>query len=97
MMCEPTTDHGEILAWAERHNAVPAEVHIRKFDGEPTVLRFLFGKARGGSSDIHPIGWEDFFVRFDLMGLALAYNDTPDFQLLQIDGKSPYHRSVDPF
>jgi len=50
----------------------------------------------GGTPDIRPIVWGNFFARFDLLGLALAYDDSPDFQILQIEAKSPYQRGPDP-
>ena len=92
----PTNVHSEILAWATRHNAIPAEVGVLKHDGEPAVLRFLFGEAREGTPELRPISWEEFFARFDLLGLALAYDDSPDFQILQIEGESPYKKRSDP-
>ncbi len=84
------------LLGANRHNAVPAEVWVLKFDGEPAALRFLLGKGWEGTPDIRPIVWGNFFARFDLLGLALAYDDSPDFQILQIEAKSPYQRGPDP-
>ena len=93
----PTTDHGEILAWATRHHAVPAEVLVLKFDGQPSILRFLFGELPRGTPEIHPIAWDDFFARFDLLGLALVYDDSPDFQILEIEERSAYRRHLDPF
>ena len=95
-MCGPTTDHAEILSWAARHGAVPAEVRVLKFDGEPAALRFLFGKHREGTPELHPISWADFFAHFDLLGLALAYDDTPDFEILRIEERSA-SANVDPF
>ncbi len=93
----PTTDHGEILAWATRHHAVPAEVLVLKFDGQPSILRFLFGNAHRGTPDIRPIGWDDFFARFDVLGLALVYDDSPSFQILQIEAESAYQKRLEPF
>ena len=93
----PTCDHGEILAWAQRHLALPAEIVPRKFDSEPSILHFLFGNERGGTDEIRPISWEDFFARFDLMGLKFVYDDSPYFEILQDHSFSPYGRSADPF
>jgi hypothetical protein len=82
----PTRDHGQIIAWAEKHNAVPAEIKPRVFDGKPTILYFLFGNARGGTEDIHPISWEDFFARFDLLGLSMAWaDDSPHFSIVHVE------------
>ena len=90
MMCGPTTDHEEIRRWAEAHNAVPAEVFPHLFDGEPAVLRFLFGVDPIGTTELRPISWENFFAHFDLLGLALVYDDQPTYELLQIEDKSAF-------
>ncbi len=89
-MREPTCDHDQILAWAAKHDAVPAEVIPRKCDSEPAILHFLFGSAKGGLPEIEPISWESFFARFDLMRLAMVFDDTPTFKILQEDRLSIY-------
>ena len=77
-----TRDHELILQWAVKHGAAPAEIKPFKFDGEPSVLYFLFGEARSGTEEIHPIGWEDFFARFELLALCLRFDEgTSDFDL----------------
>ena len=82
----PTRDHAEIRRWAARHDAVPAEVPPIKFDGKPTMLHFLMGAAKEGTPELHPISWESFFAEFDLLGLALAYDElTPRFDLVRIE------------
>ena len=93
----PTCDHDEIFLWAQRHSAVPAEVVPRKFDGEPSLLYFLFGRERAGTPEIRPISWEDFFARFDLMELLIVYDDSPYFELLQPHHVSFARRNPDPF
>ncbi len=93
-MCGPTSDHGEIFAWAHKHDAVPAEVRPRIFDSEPAILHFLFGSAKAGLPEIRPISWESFFAQFDLMGLAMVYDDSPTFQILQNETASIYRRST---
>ena len=37
----PTRDHEQIQQWAERHEAIPAQVRQMKIDGEPAVLTFV--------------------------------------------------------
>ena len=77
-----TRDHQSIPQWATRNGAVPAEIRPVKFDGEPAVLYFLTGDARSGTEEIHPIGWDDFFARFELMNLWLSFDEsTSDFEL----------------
>ena len=79
----PTSDHGSILQWATRHNAVPAEVRRQIFDSQPSVLRFLFDEARNGTPELKPISWDDFFARFDLLGLSIVLDDAPGFEFLE--------------
>ena len=86
-MAGPTTDHQEILQWARTHDAVPAEIHPRKFDGEPAVLSFLFGKAVKQTDGLQAITWEQFFALFDLLGLSLVYYGGREFELLRIEAK----------
>ena len=69
-----------------RHAAVPAEVKLFKFDGEPSVLYILFGDARGGTPEIRPISWEDFFARFDLLGLSIVFDESPYYQFIHPKG-----------
>ena len=86
---KPTRDHGQILAWAKKHNAVPAEIKPEKFDGEPAILYFLMGELKSGTPEIRPISWDHFFAQFDLLGLALAWkDDLPVFELVKIEDAS---------
>ena len=94
-MCQPTADHGNIIAWALRHGGVPAEVHLLKFDGEPAVLHFLFGGLTRGTPDIKPIGWDEFFAKFDLMGLKIVFDESPNFEILQDEKASIYRQGAD--
>lgn len=87
----PTSNHAEIWQWAARHQASPAEISPGKFDGEPSILHFLFGELRAkGTAELHPISWDDFFARFDLMGLTLVYDETPMFELLHKEHPAGY-------
>lgn len=82
----PTRDHGAILEWGLRNGATPAEVRTLKFDGEPSRLHFLFGKAATGTPELHPITWEDFFARFDLLHLSVALDPfSPCFQIVRVE------------
>ncbi len=88
----PTRDHKEIRRWAAKHDAMPAESTPITFDSEPTMLHFLMGAAKEGTPELHPISWESFFAKFDLLGLALAYDEgTPRFDLVRIE---PAQRAV---
>ena len=86
----PTTDHQEIQSWAQAHNALPAEVLPRKFDGEPAILRFVFKHLPVQAEMFEQITWENFFALFDLMGLSLVYDGGSSYELLQIEAKSVY-------
>ena len=90
----PTRDHAEIRLWAARHDAVPAEIKPYKFDGTPSIMHFLFGEAKSGTEKLRPIGWDDFFARFDLLELTLVYDESPTFEILQVevkrDGIAPF-------
>ena len=89
-MTGPTTDHAEILRWADSRGAVPAEIRPLKFDGEPAVLSFLFGDLGEQKGELGVISWEQFFALFDLMGLSLVYDNDDEYELLQIEAKSVY-------
>ena len=89
-MHRPTTDHDEIRRWAAEKNAVPAERKPRTFDSEPAILTFVFGGVQQGTEDVAEISWDHFFSLFDLMGLSLVYDGGIEYELLQIEKKSPY-------
>ena len=86
----PTTNHQEIQSWAHARNALPAEVLPRKYDGEPAMLRFVFGHLPVEAEMFEHITWENFFALFDLMGLSLVYDGESSYELLQIEAKSVY-------
>ncbi len=86
----PTRDHDEIKQWALRHGAVPAEIRPLIFDSEPGILHFLMGTARTGTPELHPITWDDFFARFDLMELSFVYDErSPQFELVHVEQTAP--------
>ena len=89
-MSQRTTDHEEIRQWAKARGAVPAELKPLKFDGEPAILTFLFSGKKRGMDEAAEIEWDHFFALFDLMGLALVYDGDNGYELLQIEGQSPY-------
>ncbi|MEK9282853.1 hypothetical protein MTR72_25030 [Bradyrhizobium sp. ISRA442] len=67
-----TTDHKKIQHWAEERGGIPATVRRTKGEGEPGVLRLDF-EPRDKSLD--PIGWDEFFDKFDKEGLAFLHQD----------------------
>ena len=88
----PTTDHEEIRGWAEQHQIVPVELFPHIVDHEPASLRLIFGRMAKDRKDLRPITWEEFFTRFDALGLTFIYDNdsTGQNEILQIENKSPY-------
>ena len=85
----PTRDHDVIRHWAEANDATPAEIIPLKFDSEPTILYFLFGEARAGTPELRPITWEDFFAKFDLLGLSIAFDQQScNFDIVRVEKSS---------
>ena len=56
----------------------------------------MFPQMAADRKDIRILTWEEFFAKFDLLGLTFVYdNDSSGYnEILQIDAKSPY-RSPD--
>ncbi len=91
----PTTDHAEIRHWAESKDAVPTEILPEHLNHEPTQLRILMPQLAAERKDVRVLTWEEFFTKFDLLGLTFVYdNDSSGYnELLQIDAKNPYRSS----
>jgi hypothetical protein len=91
----PTTDHTAIRRWADSNHAVPIEVLPHEVDSEPALLRFMIAEQAKDHSDVRLIAWEDFFVKFDCLGLSFVYDDdsTGYNELLQVEERSPYNQS----
>lgn len=91
----PTTDHNEIRSWAEKNQSVPTEILPQIVDGEPVTLRIMRPDLAGNRRDVRVIPWEDFFAKFDLLGLTFVYdNDATGYnELLQIESRNPYRSS----
>ena len=89
---DPTTNHQEIVAWASRNNAVPTEKLPQIVDGEPEVLRFMIREQAEVRKDVRLISWEEFFLKFDELGLSFVYDNgtSGDNEILQIEERSPY-------
>ena len=88
----PTTNHQEIRNWAQTHHLVPAELLPAIVNCEPAHLRLTRHEVARSQPDIRIVSWEDFFAKFDQMGLALVYNDDASGynEILQRDEHSPY-------
>ena len=70
-----TTDHAAIKQWREKRDGVPATVRGTGEGADVGVLRIDFKRAEGKESSLTPIGWEEFFSKFDEKGLAFLYQD----------------------
>jgi hypothetical protein len=93
----PTTDHAEIRHWAEKHHAVPTEILPAHVNHEPLVLRIMLPQMASNRQDIRVLTWDEFFSKFDLLGLTFVYdnNSSGYNELLQIDARNPYRSARD--
>lgn len=67
-----TTNHDEIRRWAEARGGKPATVHSTVENGDKAgVLRIAF--TDDGALD--PIGWDEFFDKFEDADLAFLYQE----------------------
>ncbi len=89
---KPITDPEEIRSWARRHNAVPCELLPHIVDGEPAVLCFMYETQARERNDVRLILWDDFFAKFDALGLSFVYDEAVpgSNEILQIEEKSAY-------
>ena len=91
----PVTDHTEIRRWADANHAVPTEVLPHEIDSEPALIRLMLAEHAKDRKDVRMIDWEEFFLKFDSLGLSFVYDDdsTGYNEILQIEEKSPYRSS----
>ena len=92
----PTSNHDEIRRWANARHARPIEVVEHRPDGDPTLMRFVFGPKPLASPEFKLLEWDEFFARLDLLGLAVVYEDGDnpqhtDYEIVQIEEKNPYN------
>ncbi|MBV9531255.1 MAG: hypothetical protein JO283_09335 [Bradyrhizobium sp.] len=81
-----TTDHDIIRRWADDRQGRPATVKATEEEGHAGILRIDFGPKDEG---LDPIGWDEFFRKFDESELAFLYQDRTK------DGKlSRFHKFV---
>jgi len=92
----PTTDHSEIRRWANSNHAVPTEVLPHDIDSAPALLRFMLAEQTKDRRDVRLISWEEFFLKFDSLGLALVYDDDSSGynEILQIEERAPHSKST---
>jgi hypothetical protein len=70
-----TTDHGEIRKWVEARGGKPATIAGTENRGEEAGLLRIDMPSGASNPPLEPIGWEDFFKKFDEEGLAFLYQD----------------------
>jgi hypothetical protein len=74
-----TTNHKEIIEWAEKRNGIPASVKGTDSKNDPGVIRITFQDT---DETFEPIDWKDFFEKFEENNLAFVYQEeTQDGQL----------------
>lgn len=69
-----TSDHDEIRRWVEERGGHPAAVKSTERNGDPGLLRIDF-PGYSGEGELEPIGWDEFFRKFDEKKLAFLYQD----------------------
>ena len=85
----PTREHWRIEKWAHDHGAAPAQIKPLKFDGEPAILTFVFGRGDEALPLVQPISWETFFAFFDLLELSMAFDEaSTDFCIVKVNTRS---------
>lgn len=67
-----TTDHATIRTWAEARGTRPSAVKGPGAGHEISGLRL---DSRDGESWLEEITWDEFFRRFEEMGLEFLYQD----------------------
>lgn len=67
-----TTDHNRIRKWADERGGVPATVTETEQNGHAGILRIDFGPKE---DRLETISWDEFFRKFDEVGLAFLYQD----------------------
>jgi hypothetical protein len=75
-----TTDHEQIRLWSDSHKAHPEIIENTEALAEAPVLRLEFpGEGEEDLSENrspHRVSWEEFFQKFEELGLAFEYEDT---------------------
>jgi hypothetical protein len=93
-MSDPTTDHTTIRTWACLQGMVPVEQLPSHIDGEPGLLRLVHSNHAENEQRFRKISWEEFFLKFDNLGLVLVYDQsedsTGDNEILQPGATYPY-------
>lgn len=68
------TDHHEIQAWADARGGVPSSVEATSSGDDVGIIRIDF-PGYSGEGSLTPIGWDEWFQKFDGAGLALLVQE----------------------
>lgn len=68
-----TTDHRKIRDWIEARGGKPARVRGTGDDVDMGVLRVAFSD----DEKLEPVGWDEFFDKFEAQDLAFLYQEDP--------------------
>lgn len=69
-----TTDHEQIMTWAESRGGHPATVKRTGGNGGVGILRIDF-PGYSGKQSLEQISWSEFFDKFEKEHLAFLYQD----------------------
>jgi hypothetical protein len=72
---QATTDHETIRQWVEERGGHPASVKGTERDSEGAGLLRIDFPGYSGEQSLEPIGWDEFFEKFDEKKLALVYQE----------------------
>ncbi len=74
-MIGPTTNHREIQRWAAKYGAVPVEEPLAFEEEPPRQLSLIQVSIDRGYTGGRVLPWEEFFRRFDALGLVFVASD----------------------
>lgn len=88
MASRQTRDHEEIRRWVEERGGRPAAVRAR---GDDTgILRIDFpDDPEGPDRNLEPIGWDEFFSKFDEKDLVFVYQEPSRFNKFVSEASAP--------
>ncbi len=73
-LSKTTQDHEEIRRWAEQRGGKPSHVKSTGSGEDVGILRIDF-PGYSGAGSLEPIGWDEWFEKFDEGNLALLYEE----------------------
>jgi hypothetical protein len=80
MTSKSTTDHAEILAWADKHGGRPACIAGTGAGADPGMLRLMFPESKLANDDnLREMSWDEWLRAFDANGLALVFEESSRF------------------